>query len=138
MVGVRGAAVARPHLDSKGGMRSPLLTHTLGVFAAVVVLRLVLVLLVPIVQDETYYLAWATAPDWGYFDHPPGVAWIAATGLLSWGSPLAGRLGALAVAALAFPFAAGLLVRAGITEQRAYLAGLLLLTFNFCALVAGT
>jgi 4-amino-4-deoxy-L-arabinose transferase-like glycosyltransferase len=83
-------------------------------------------------------LAWATAPDWGYFDHPPGVAWIAATGLLSWGSLLAGRLGSLAVAALAFPFAAGLLVRSGITERRGYLAGLLLLTFNFCALAAGT
>jgi 4-amino-4-deoxy-L-arabinose transferase-like glycosyltransferase len=91
----------------------------------------------PIVQDEAYYLAWATAPDWGYFDHPPGVAWVAATGLLSWGSPLAGRLGALAVAALAFPFAAGLLVRAGITDREAHLAGLLLLTFNFCALAAG-
>src|SRR5262245_63097509 len=130
MVGVRGTAVARPHLDSKGGMRSPLLTHTLGVFAAVVVLRLVLVLLVPIVQDETYYLAWATAPDWGYFDHPPAVAWIGATIGLSWGSPLAGRLGTMLVAALAYPFMAGLLVHAGIRERRAHLAGLLLLSFN--------
>ena len=137
MVGVRGAAVARPHLDSKGGMRSPLLTHTLGVFAAVVVLRLVLVLLVPILQDETYYLAWATAPDWGYFDHPPAVAWIGATIGLSWGSPLAGRLGTMLVAALAYPFMAGLLVNAGIRARRAHLTGLLLLSFNLCALVSG-
>ena len=111
--------------------------QTLLVVVVVVLLRLVVAAVAPIVQDETYYLAWAAAPDWGYFDHPPGVAWIAATGL-SWGSPLAGRLGSLAVAALAFPFAAGLLVRAGITERRGYLAGLLLLTFNFCALAAGT
>jgi 4-amino-4-deoxy-L-arabinose transferase-like glycosyltransferase len=118
-------------------MRSPLLTHTLGVFAAVVVLRLVLVLLVPIVQDETYYLAWATAPDWGYFDHPPAVAWIGATIGLSWGSPLAGRLGTMLVAALAYPFMAGLLVNAGIRARRAHLTGLLLLSFNLCALLAG-
>src|SRR5262245_22591253 len=112
-------------------------SQTLLVFVVVVLVRLVVAAVAPMLQDETYYLAWATAPDWGYFDHPPGVAWIAATGLLSWGSPLAGRLGALAVAALAFPFAAGLLVRAGITERRAHLAGLLLLTFNFCTLAAG-
>jgi hypothetical protein len=51
--------------------------QTLLVFVVVLV-RLVVAAVAPIVQDETYYLAWATAPDWGYFDHPPGVAWIAA------------------------------------------------------------
>jgi 4-amino-4-deoxy-L-arabinose transferase-like glycosyltransferase len=116
---------------------SPLLTHALGIFAIVVVLRLVLVILVPIVQDETYYLAWATAPDWGYFDHPPAVAWIGATIGLSSGSPLAGRLGTMLVAALAYPFMAGLLVNAGIRARRVHLAGLLLLSFNLCALVSG-
>src|SRR5262249_59323239 len=89
-------------------MRAPsLLRHTLVIFAVVVALRLVLAALVPIVQDETYYLAWATAPDWGYFDHPPAVAWIGATIGLSSGSPLAGRLGTMLVAALAYPFTAG-------------------------------
>jgi len=119
-------------------MRAPsLLTHTLLIFAVVVALRLVLAALVPIVQDETYYLAWATAPDWGYFDHPPAVAWIGATIGLSWGSPLAGRLGTMLVAALAYPFTAGLLVHAGIRERRAHLAGLLLLSFNFGTLITG-
>jgi 4-amino-4-deoxy-L-arabinose transferase-like glycosyltransferase len=28
--------------------------------------------------DEAYYLAWARAPDWGYLDHPPLVAWMVA------------------------------------------------------------
>ena len=110
---------------------------TLIIFGVVVLLRLVLAAVTPIVADETYYLAWATAPDWGYFDHPPAVAWLSATGLLSWGSPLAARLGTMLVAALAFPFSVGLLAQAGIRERSANLAGLLLLSFNLCALVAG-
>jgi len=42
--------------------------QTLLVFVVVVLVRLVVAAVAPIVQDETYYLAWATAPDWGYFD----------------------------------------------------------------------
>jgi 4-amino-4-deoxy-L-arabinose transferase-like glycosyltransferase len=111
--------------------------QTAAVFAAVVLLRLALAALLPIVQDETYYLGWARVPDWGYFDHPPFVAWMSSTALLAWGSPLAGRLGTMALAAAAFPFAAGLLLHAGVRERAAYLAGLLLSSFNLCAVVAG-
>jgi hypothetical protein len=108
-----------------------------AIFAAVVLLRLALAALLPVVQDETYYLGWARALDWGYFDHPPAVAWIGSTALLAWGSPLAGRLGTMVLAAAAFPFAAGLLLHAGVRERAAYLAGLLLSSFNLCAVVAG-
>ena len=108
-----------------------------AVFGAVVLLRLALAVLLPVVRDETYYLAWASAPDWGYFDHPPVVAWMSSTALLAWGSPLAGRLGTMLVAACAFPFAAGLLRHAGFRERAAYLSGLLLSSFNLCAVVAG-
>jgi 4-amino-4-deoxy-L-arabinose transferase-like glycosyltransferase len=108
-----------------------------AVFAAVVLLRLALAALLPIVKDETYYLSWVKALDWGYFDHPPAVAWMGSTALLAWGSPLAGRLGTMAMAAAAFPFAAGLLLHAGVRERAAYLAGLLLSSFNLCAVVAG-
>jgi 4-amino-4-deoxy-L-arabinose transferase-like glycosyltransferase len=27
--------------------------------------------------DEAYYWTWSLRPDWGYFDHPPMVAWLA-------------------------------------------------------------
>ena len=111
--------------------------QAVAVFAALVLLRLALAALLPIVQDETYYLAWARVPDWGYFDHPPAVAWMSSTALLAWGSPLAGRLGTMALAAAAFPFVAGLLLYAGVRERAAYLAGLLLSSFNLCAVVAG-
>jgi len=118
-------------------MSQSLRAHTLTLFTIVVVLRLALAALVPIIQDETYYLAWSTVPDWGYFDHPPAVAWIGATAMLSWGSLLTGRLGTMVVAALAFVFVSGLLVHAGIRERSAHLAGLLLFNFNLFALGVG-
>lgn len=34
----------------------------------------------PITEDEAYYWLWSQNLDWGYFDHPPMVAWWAAVG----------------------------------------------------------
>lgn len=31
-------------------------------------------------EDEAYYWLWSQNPDWGYFDHPPMVAWWIAAG----------------------------------------------------------
>lgn len=31
----------------------------------------------PITADEAYYLSWSRTLSWGYFDHPPLVAWVA-------------------------------------------------------------
>lgn len=43
--------------------------------------------------DEAYYWVWSTRPDWGYFDHPPAVAWmIRAFTTLSGSEPWAVRL----------------------------------------------
>ena len=33
---------------------------------------------VPLGNDEVYYWDWARDLQWSYFDHPGGVAWIAA------------------------------------------------------------
>jgi 4-amino-4-deoxy-L-arabinose transferase-like glycosyltransferase len=117
--------------------RRSLLAPTIAVFLVLVVMRLVSAALVPIVPDEAYYLEWSKVLDWGYFDHPPFVAWIGATSRLSASSAFMGRLGAMIAAALAFPFAAGLVRRAGLTERPAYLAGLLLVNFNFCGIFFG-
>ncbi len=32
--------------------------------------------LMPVVLDEAYYLTWTKNLAFGYFDHPPGVAWL--------------------------------------------------------------
>ncbi len=32
--------------------------------------------LIPITGDEAYFVVWANHPDYGYYDHPPMVAWL--------------------------------------------------------------
>ena len=45
-----------------------------------------MILFFPFVADEAYYWTWSTQLSWGYFDHPPGVAfWMAGGGRwLNW------------------------------------------------------
>jgi hypothetical protein len=117
--------------------RRRLLVPTIVIFLVAVLVRLFAAALVPIVQDEAYYLEWSKALDWGYFDHPPLVAWIGITSWLAPASAFAGRLGAMVVAALSFPFMVGLLRQAGLKQRAAYLAGLLMVNFNFCGIFFG-
>ncbi|WP_295393417.1 glycosyltransferase family 39 protein [uncultured Thiodictyon sp.] len=56
--------------------------------------------LLPVTQDEAYYLDWAHHLAWGYFDHPPGVAALGLGTRLAVGSALAARLGALLASTL--------------------------------------
>lgn len=39
-------------------------------------LRLLVGGLMGLTDDEAYYRLWSLAPDWGYLDHPPLVAWL--------------------------------------------------------------
>jgi 4-amino-4-deoxy-L-arabinose transferase-like glycosyltransferase len=43
--------------------------------AVLLVIRLFLAGAMPLTEDEAYYRLWARAPAFGYFDHPPMVAW---------------------------------------------------------------
>jgi len=38
--------------------------------------RLVAAFLLPLVSDEAYYILWVKNLAWGYYDHPPMVAWL--------------------------------------------------------------
>lgn len=44
--------------------------------AALFIINLLQSFLTPILKDEAYYWRWAQNLDWGYFDHPPMVAFI--------------------------------------------------------------
>jgi hypothetical protein len=92
---------------------------------------------VPVVQDEAYYIEWSKALDWGYFDHPPLIAWVNATSRLWPSSVLMGRLGAMMVAALAFPFLVGLFRKAGLTQPTGLLVALLYANLNVYVFTAG-
>ena len=54
------------------------LFYLLGV--AWFVLNLASAVILPLHPDEAYYWVWSTRPEWGYFDHPPIVAWLISAG----------------------------------------------------------
>lgn len=47
----------------------------IGLVLALLVVRLVLLPVLPLTEDEAYYRLWARTPALGYFDHPPMIAW---------------------------------------------------------------
>ena len=47
----------------------------LPLVTALMLLRLVTAACAPLSPDESYYWLWAQHPAWGYYDHPPIVAW---------------------------------------------------------------
>lgn len=53
---------------------------TSGLVLAFVVLRLVTASMVPLSPDEAYYFDWSRHLAFGYYDHPPMVAWWIAAG----------------------------------------------------------
>ena len=63
-----------------------LIGPTIAIFLVLVFVRLLAAALVPIVQDEAYYLEWSKALDWGYFDHPPLVGILIQ--ITTWGTTL--------------------------------------------------
>jgi 4-amino-4-deoxy-L-arabinose transferase-like glycosyltransferase len=63
--------------------------------------RFVLSSLVPLFPDEAYYWLWSRRIEAGYFDHPPGVAWLIAIGTGVFGDTVGGvRFGPLVAALL--------------------------------------
>jgi len=52
----------------------------LAVLFGLTVLRGAFAAAVDLSPDEAYYWAWSTRPAPGYYDHPPGVAWLIAAG----------------------------------------------------------
>jgi len=60
---------------------------------ALTALRLTFAAAIPLTEDEAYYRLWAMHPQFGYYDHPPMVAWWLALGTrLSGDTPLGARL----------------------------------------------
>jgi hypothetical protein len=75
--------------------RSATIWSLLSAIAAILAIWSLAAWLLPIVQDEAYYFAWAPHLDWGYFDHPPLVALISWPATIAGGSALIARLGTL-------------------------------------------
>lgn len=91
----------------------------------------------PPVQDEAYYFDWATRLAGGYFDHPPAVAWMAATSRLAPGMAFVARLGTLFVAALLVGASARFFRILGTRQANVRLTALLLAFGSFAGIAAG-
>ncbi|HET9425199.1 MAG TPA: glycosyltransferase family 39 protein [Gemmatimonadaceae bacterium] len=52
----------------------------LGVIGFATVLRVIVGMRMPLLPDETYYWDWSRHLSFGYFDHPPMIAWMIAFG----------------------------------------------------------
>ncbi len=50
----------------------------LALLPGIALLKLALAHFLPMTGDEAYFIFWAQYPDYGYYDHPPMVAWMLA------------------------------------------------------------
>jgi 4-amino-4-deoxy-L-arabinose transferase-like glycosyltransferase len=94
------------------------------VVLSLVALRLIAATLLPLGVDETYYWYWSRFPSFGYYDHPPMVAWWIWLGTSIFGN---GPFGVRAISVLsmiplsAAVYATGLLIFDRTIAQRAVL-----------------
>jgi len=80
---------ARPASERPNGPPAWLFLFLLAVTAA----RLLAAAVIPLTEDEAYYRLWAQAPQLGYYDHPPMIAWWIGVGVgLMGDDPLGARL----------------------------------------------
>lgn len=92
-------------------------------------------IIVPITMDEAYYWNWATALDWGYFDHPPLVALQSWLSRLGDATLLSGRLLTIVIAflttlVLGWTYALSGLLR----DRQTWRMGMLVAFLNFGSL----
>lgn len=105
-------------------------------FALISLWRLGAAWLLPVTQDEAYYIDWASRLDWGYFDHPPGVALLAIGSWLAPASAVAGRLGNLLAATLTLWVLIRFYRACGLTPRQQFLA-LVVTAATFGGLISG-
>jgi len=101
-----------------------------------IVLRLIIIAVMPLVTDEAYYWSWAQWPDWGYFDHPPMVSWLASLGR-GHTEPILARCGALLLTLAAWPLASKTLREFGVSAATGRVQGLVLMFGSLYAFGAG-
>ncbi len=107
---------------------------SLALVALLLVLRGVMAAVLPLSADEAYYWLWSLHPAFGYFDHPPMIAWLIRAGTLVLGdTPIGVRLAGVVLSLPATWFvwrAAALILK---DEDR---AGLAALFFNLTIMVS--
>lgn len=100
-------------------------------------IRLAFGSLFPVTQDEAYYFIWSRALDFGYFDHPPFIAWLVSLGNFNPGNVFSFRVLGILTSLLVPIIFISILKKTGINHRKAIISGLCLTCFNLGALVFG-
>ena len=107
---------------------------SLAIICVLLLLRGVMAAVLPLSADEAYYWLWSQHPAWGYYDHPPMIAWLIRAGTLLLGdTPLGVRAAGVVLSLPATWFvwrAAALILK---DQDRAALAALF---FNLTIMVS--
>ncbi|MEI7791001.1 MAG: glycosyltransferase family 39 protein [Alphaproteobacteria bacterium] len=107
---------------------------SLAIICVLLLLRGVMAAVLPLSADEAYYWLWSQHPAWGYYDHPPMIAWLIRAGTLLLGdTPLGVRAAGVVLSLPATWFvwrAAALILK---DETKAALAALF---FNLTIMVS--
>ena len=98
------------------------------IISTLIVIRLLAAYLLPMTQDEAYYVTWGQHLDLGYLDHPPLIAWLSSIGNIWQGilGPFAHRLGGLMLSGVSGFFFWRLCSFAGLSVHAQILATILL------------
>ncbi len=89
------------------------------------------------IQDEMYYFYWARFLDWGYFDHPPLVAWSSVLGTLFPSSAFAARAGTVLMGLISIPLLASLFREVGLKDRAPFAGAMLLSTGSLVGVLFG-
>jgi hypothetical protein len=123
---------ARPH-DAVPPSRAPIALF--AVLAALLALRIIVGGAVHLTEDEAYYRLWSMTPAFGYYDHPPMIAWwIWAGRHIAGDSALGVRLGPILGAAATSLLVYDLALQAGGGARTAQRAAI---WYNAMPLIAG-
>ena len=84
---------------------------------AVFLCRLLYAHFLGLIPDEAYYWDWSRELSWGYFDHPPMVAWLIYISRLFFGETILGVRGAVIACSFASSICSYLLVKKFVAKQ---------------------
>lgn len=104
---------------------------------AIVVTRAISGALLAPIQDEAYYFYWARFLDWGYFDHPPLVAWISSLIQVFPSNVLAARAGTILLSVLSIPLMISLFKTSGLRDKESLGTALILASGSLAGILLG-
>ncbi len=107
------------------------------VVLAIIVTRIFNGIVMAPIQDEMYYFYWSRFLDWGYFDHPPLVAWTSVLNNYFPSTAWAARFGTLVLGTLSIPLMASFFREVGLKDKAPYGAALLLASGSLVGILFG-